>query len=192
MKATVELPCCGEDLIVEADTPEELAAKLTVAMNEHYRVPAFKCKTMEDWWTIAAASGIPLLVEDGETLEEEYHRVLRGKTLYQRLETLATYGFIIGMETVMTGGKGTLIPVPELSLREQVAFESSMHAGATAAVRAGLEKKYIPDTDVSGITATEEELLAYQNGGGVAAVPPVDPKRAFEELKAPPAGTHFH
>jgi hypothetical protein len=194
MKAIIQPPCCGAHIEVEADTTDELAVKLNEAMNDHYEAPAFKCKTLADWWTVAAAAEIGLLIEDGETLEQEYERLLGRATSEERKILMWTFGCLIGVDVVMTGGRAAPVPVPEVSLREQIAFQEGMNSGGTNAVIRGYERRYVPNIDLRGITATEEELEAALSGDSesIAAVPPVDARRAFEEMKTPVPGSHVH
>ena len=187
MKAILQMPCCGEMVEVEHADPDVLAKKLTIEVNKHYEHDVFKCASMDDWWLVSSALGIGIVLEDGETVEDEYARVTKGMSLQERASLLAIFGYMIGMDTVMLADKTPVYPVPEVDIIEMLAFHGGLAKGSNDALKAGLEGAYAASEKrdyrslLVGIEETEREPMLG-----------MDLRDKFDDVKSVPPGIRVH
>lgn len=130
MRAIIQLPC-EHRVKASARTPNELAVKLSAAVNKHAGKTVMKFETMDQWWSFLCdfADDFTLLVEDGETLEDEYDRVTEGMDLDQRGMLFAVYGMFcaVSTEAAEIDGEGVpTLPIYTEDEIEEMAFECGL------------------------------------------------------------------
>lgn len=195
MKVILRTPCCGMNIEVEGTDPDVIAKELTFQMNKHFEEECFKCTTLADWWEVSSNFDIGMVIEDGESVEDEYIRVMHGRSVLGRMETMALYGFLVGLDTILMGPDSSppMLPVPDVSMMETISFQTGLEAGALYAKNKRLVGKYPPPPPM--LTAEQlvnGDLLEDDPEPEPVAMTPTEGKRAFDELKRPTSGMRVH